>query len=101
MKIKKGDNVILLAGKDRGKQGKVLRSLIGDGKVVVDGLNLQKRRQKPRKQNEKGQTVEAPAPVHTSNVSLYCDKCKRGVRYGISEKAGKKIRVCKKCSKEL
>ena len=68
MKIKKGDNVIILAGKDKGKKGKVLRALPKEDKVVVDGLNIVKKHQKPRRANEKGSTIEVSMPLHVSNV---------------------------------
>lgn len=68
MKVKKGDNVIILAGKDKGKKGKILRALPKEDKVVVDGLNIVKKHQKPRKTNEKGSTIEVSMPLHVSNV---------------------------------
>ncbi len=68
MKVKKGDNVIILAGKDKGKKGKILRALPKEDKVVVDGLNIVKKHQKPRKSNEKGTTIEVSMPIHVSNV---------------------------------
>lgn len=68
MKVKKGDNVIILAGKDKGKKGKILRALPKEDKVVVDGLNIVKKHQKPRRTNEKGSTIEVSMPLHVSNV---------------------------------
>lgn len=68
MKVKKGDNVIILAGKDKGKKGKILRALPKEDKVVVEGLNIFKKHQKPRKTNEKGSTIEVSMPIHVSNV---------------------------------
>lgn len=103
MRIKKNDNVIIIAGKDRGKQGKVLRVWITEEKVLVEGVNMKKKHQKPRKQGEKGQVIDMPHPVHISNVLLYCSSCGKGVRMGakINEKNKKKVRVCKKCGKEI
>lgn len=106
MNIKKNDNVIVIAGKDRGKQGKVLRLFRGTDKILIEGLNLRKKHQKPRKQGEKGQMTDIPHPMHISNVLLYCPSCGKGVRLGAkvssSGRTGKKkIRVCKKCGKEL
>lgn len=101
MNIKKNDNVIVIAGKDRGKQGKVLRLFRETDKVLVEGLNLRKKHQKPRKQGDKGQTIEIPHPLHISNVLLYCSSCGQGVRIGAKVTAKKKIRVCKKCGKEI
>ncbi|HMO79030.1 MAG TPA: 50S ribosomal protein L24 [Candidatus Paceibacterota bacterium] len=70
MKIKKGDNVIIIAGKDKGKKGKVLKSLPQIQKVIVDGLNVVKRHKKPRQQGKKGEIVDVFSPIHVSNVSL-------------------------------
>lgn len=101
MNIKKNDNVIVIAGKDRGKQGKVLRLFRETDKVLIEGLNLRKKHQKPRKQGDKGQTIDVPHPMHISNVLLYCSSCGQGVRIGAKVTAKKKIRVCKKCGKEI
>jgi len=70
MKIKKGDNVIVLAGKDKGKKGKVIRAFPKKGKVLVEGLNMTKRHQRPRKTSEKGQIMNIAMPIHVSNVKL-------------------------------
>ena len=101
MKIKKGDNVIIIAGKDRGRQGKVARTFPKLGKLIVEGMNLQKRREKPRQQGKKGQTVQIAAPLAVSNVMLYCGSCGKGVRTGAKMSGDKKLRVCKKCGKEI
>ena len=102
MKIKKNDNVIIITGKDKGQKGKVLKVFREAEKVLVEGINLKKKRQRPRKQGEKGQTIDMPHPVSFSNVALYCPSCGRGVRVGTSLKNGlKKLRVCKKCGKEI
>jgi large subunit ribosomal protein L24 len=69
MTIKKDDNVIVLAGKDRGKTGKVIKSLPKINKVIVAGVNIIKKRQKPRKQGQKGQVVEVTMPIHISNIA--------------------------------
>jgi len=101
MKIRKGDNVKILSGKDRGKMGKVLRVIPKEGKVLVEGLNLVKKHVKPKKQGEKGQRVSIPAPVDASNAMLVCPKCSKPSRIGYKLIGEKKHRVCKKCSKEL
>lgn len=101
MRIKKGDNVIVLSGKDKGKDGKVLRLFPATDRVVVEGVNIKKRRTKPRKQNEKGQTIEAPAPMHLSNVALRCAKCKKGVRTKTKIDGDKKSRICASCGSNL
>lgn len=68
MHVKKGDNVLVLTGKDKGKKGKILRAIPKEERVVVEGINLRKMRVRPRKRGDKGQTVESPAPMHASNV---------------------------------
>jgi len=68
MKIKKGDNVIILTGKDKGKKGKIVRSLPKEGKVIVEGFNLMKKHQRPRRSGEKGTVVDTAMPIHASNV---------------------------------
>ncbi len=99
-KIHKDDIVIVLVGKDRGKQGKVLKVLPKKSKVLVEGLNMVKRHVKanPYKQ-EQGGIVEKEAPVHISNVAIICAACTKQTRvaYRIADD-GKKFRVCKKCN---
>ncbi len=107
MNIKKGDKVKILAGKDKGKTGKVLQVFSDRGKVSVEGLNLLIKHMRPKKQGEKGQRIEFPAPMAISNVILVCPKCNKPSRTGVkeikSEKTGKtkKYRVCKKCNKTI
>ncbi|MEI8339513.1 MAG: 50S ribosomal protein L24 [bacterium] len=99
MKIKKNDNVIIIAGKDKGKTGKVVKTFPELGKVIVEGYNLIKKRQRPTKQNQKGQTVEKAMPIDASNVMLM-EGGKR-VRVGRKEISGKTVRVSKKTGKEI
>jgi large subunit ribosomal protein L24 len=99
MKIKKNDNVIIIAGKDKGKTGKVVKTFPTQGKVIVEGYNLIKKRQRPTKQNQKGQTVEKAMPINASNVMLM-EGGKR-VRVGRKEISGKTVRVSKKTGKEI
>lgn len=96
--VKKNDNVIVIAGKEKGKIGKILRVFPAEGRVVVEKVNLIKRHTRPSQQNPQGGIIEKEAPIHISNVLLYCTKCARGVRVGrrILED-GKKVRYCKKC----
>lgn len=101
MQIKKGDNVIVLTGKDKGKTGKVLKAFPVSERVLVEALNLRHRRIKPRRSNEKGQTVEKPHPITISNVALYCGSCKKGVRLKMKGEGIKKTRACTKCGKNL
>lgn len=76
MKVKVGDNVRILAGKDRGKEGKIIKTLKNDNKVVVEGINMIKKHVKPNRMNEVGSIVEMEAPIHVSNVKL-ADKAKK------------------------
>lgn len=101
MKIKKNDTVLIIAGKDKGKQGKVLRSLPKEGKIVVEGLNLSKKHQKPRRSGEKGQIVEISRPLAVSNVKLVCPKCGQAARIGYKITENEKLRVCRKCGSEI
>jgi len=99
--IIKGDQVKVLAGKDRNKTGKVLRVLPKEDKVVVEGINIRKKHVRPRKQGEKGQTISIPAPLHVSNLAPLCTKCGRPTRVGFRFEESKKVRFCKKCKKVI
>lgn len=104
MKIKKNDIVKMLAGKDHGKTGKVVKVYPGEEKVVVEGLNLMKKHMRARREGEQGQRVELPRKVTSSDVMLVCPKCSKATRVGykISEdKNIKKARICKKCKSEI
>jgi len=96
--IRKGDLIIVTAGGDKGKTGKVLKVLPLKNAVVAEGVNLKKKHRKQRKQEEPGGILAIESPVNLSNVSLYCSKCKKAVKVKIeNKKAAKKERVCKKC----
>ncbi|MCF7860310.1 50S ribosomal protein L24 [Patescibacteria group bacterium] len=101
MNIKKNDNVKILAGKDRGKSGKVLQVLPEAGRVSVEGLNLLVKHLRPNREGEKGQRIEFPAFINASNVALICPSCGKQTRLAAKlvagEKGNKKYRVCKKC----
>lgn len=101
MKIKKNDQVNILAGKDKGKSGKVLRVFLSENKLVVEGVNMIKKHVRPRKEGEKGQRVEVPAKMNISNVMLVCQKCNKATRVGYKVAGKNKLRVCKKCKAEL
>ncbi len=102
MKIKKGDNVKMMGGKDRGKTGKVLRAIPREEKVVVEGLNLLIRNRRPRRQGEKGQRIQFPRSVSVSSVLFLCTKCGRGARLGYTVlESGLKVRICRKCKAEV
>ena len=98
MKIKKGDKVLIIRGKDRTKIGQVLKALPKDKKLVIEGLNLITRHIKPRKSGEKGQKLRVPGPIHVSNVKIICPKCKNATRIGFRIEKNKKVRICKKCN---
>lgn len=102
LRIKKNDTVMVLTGKDRGKRGKVLSVFPEKQRVIVEGVNLVKRHTRPNQQNQQGGIVSREAPLHISNVNLYCPRCQRGVRFGsrILED-GSKIRYCRKCEEAL
>jgi len=101
MKVKKGDNVIVLSGKDKKKSGKVLQAMPGVDRVVVEGVNMRKRHMRPRKQGEKGQIIDVEAPMHISNVMVICASCKKPTRIGKKINKESKNRICKKCDTTL
>ena len=97
MNIKKGDTVVVLSGKDKGKQGKVLTAMPAEKKVVVGGVNVATCHVKPRKQGEEGGIVRREIPMYASKVMLVCPKCGKPTRVASKVEDGKKVRVCKKC----
>jgi large subunit ribosomal protein L24 len=99
MKIKKGDSVIVIAGKDKGKSGKVARALPREEQVLVEGVNVVRRHQRARRRNSQGQIIEQPMPIHVSNVAL--TEGGKPVRAGYKVEDGKKVRVSKKSGKAL
>ena len=101
MNVKKGDTVIVLSGKDKGKQGKVLGTVPGSLKVVVEGINMVTCHVKPRKQGETGGIVQREAAMYASKVQVVCPKCNKGTRIAHKIENGKKSRVCKHCGAEL
>jgi len=101
MKIKIGDTVLILAGKDKNKKGKVIKVLPKENQLVVEGVNLKKKHVKPRRQGEKGQIVEVPMSLNVSNVKLICPKCKKSVRVGYKVAEKNKYRICRKCGQEI
>jgi large subunit ribosomal protein L24 len=102
--VKKGDTVLVLVGKDRGKTGKILAMLPREGRVLVEGLNIVKKHIRPRRSGEKGQRVEVPAPMPISRVMLVCPSCGKATRVGVrrtqpqEHAKAKRERICKKCS---
>ena len=101
-KVRKNDTVQVLAGREKGKRGKVSRVLAKDDRVVVDGLNLRKRHTRPRRPGEQAGIVEFPAPLHVSDVAVVCPKCGKGTRVGFRILTdGQKVRYCKRCDEVL
>jgi large subunit ribosomal protein L24 len=101
MNIIKGDKVLIIAGKDRNKTGKVLKSFPKDRALLVEGVNLAKKHQRAKKQGQKGQIISLPRPVDESNVMLVCSKCGKATRVGIAQVGAKRARICKKCKAEI
>ncbi len=99
MKIKKGDNVIVIAGKDKGKTGTVLRALPVTDQVIIEGVNVATRHQKNRRMRSQGQIIEMSVPIHVSNVALV--EGKKAVRTGYKTEDGKKVRVSRASGKKI
>ncbi|MDY4036776.1 MAG: 50S ribosomal protein L24, partial [Candidatus Pseudoscilispira sp.] len=101
MKIKKGDTVVVLSGKDKGKQGKILTVLPKESKVIVENVNIVSRHTKPRKQGEEGGIIKKEAPIYACKVQRVCPKCNKPTRIGHKVEGDKKVRICKKCGAEI
>ena len=102
MSIRKDDTVVVLSGKDKGKQGKVLKTEPKSGKVVVENINVASRHTKPRKQGDQGGIVKKEAPIYACKVQKVCPKCNKPTRAAHKVLAdGKKVRICKKCGAEI
>ena len=101
MNIKKDDKVVVLSGKDKGKQGKVLVADPKAGKVVVEGVNVATKHQRAQKQGQEGGIIKVETPIYVSKVQLVCPKCGKSTRVGHKIENGKKSRVCKKCGAEI
>ena len=101
MKIKKGDQVQVIAGKDLGKTGEVTRVLVAADKVIVDGVNVAKRHQRATKATMQGGIIDKDMPIHVSNVAIVCTSCGKHTRIGYRIDGDAKVRVCRKCGKDL
>jgi large subunit ribosomal protein L24 len=103
MHVRRGDNVAVISGKEKGKRGKVLRILNKKDRVVVERLMMVKRHTKPSQKNTQGGIVEKEGSIHVSNIALWCEKCAAPRRAGHKDttEAGGKVRVCKKCGTEF
>lgn len=100
-KLKKGDLVMVMTGKSAGTQGKIARILSKSDRVIVEGANIMKKRERPRREGQKGQVVELASPIHLSNVQLFCSSCGKAVRVGYKISGADKARVCRTCGKEI
>ena len=101
VKIRKDDTVEVIAGKDKGKRGTVVRILSKKDAVIVSGVNIVKKAMKKRSQQDQGGIVEIEAPLNISNVGIVCKKCGRPVKVGYKLNGDKKVRVCRKCGETL
>lgn len=100
--VKKGDQVVVISGKDKGKKAKVLVALPKEGKVVIEGVNMNTKHKKPSGQFQQGGIIHQESPIFASKVMLWCDKCKKGVRIGKKLlQDGTKVRYCKSCGEML
>ena len=101
MNIRRDDKVVVLSGKDKGKEGKVLVADPKAMKVIVEGVNVATKHQKPRKQGEEGGIIKVETPIYAAKVQLVCPKCGKATRVGHKVEGDKKVRVCKKCGAEI
>ncbi len=101
MKIKKGDTVLIISGKDKGKKGKVLEAMPRQNRIMVEGVNIVKKHRRPKSEGEKGQIVELVKSIDVSNVKLICPKCAKSTRVGYKIISKKKYKICKKCQQEI
>jgi large subunit ribosomal protein L24 len=101
MNIKKNDKVVVISGKDKGKEGKVLSAAPSAGKVIVEGVNVATKHQKPKKQGEQGGIIKMETPIYACKVMVVCPKCGKPTRVAHKREDGKAVRVCKKCGAEL
>ena len=101
MKIKSNDKVIVISGKDKGKTGKVMSADPKNAKVIVEGVNVATKHQKPQKQGQEGGIIKVETPIYACKVQLVCPKCGKATRVAHKIADGKKTRVCKKCGAEI
>lgn len=99
MKIRKGDTVKIMQGKDKGKKGKVMQVFVKNNRLSIEGLNLKVKHTRPKKEGEKGQTIQFPGPMNVANVMMICPKCSKLTRVGYKiMEDKKKLRCCHKCN---
>lgn len=100
--VRKGDRVQVRSGVDAGKRGKVIEVIPSKGRIVVEGVNIQKRHTRPTRENPQGGVIERPGPIYSSKVSLVCPNCDKPTRYGTERsKDGEPKRICRKCGKSI
>ena len=100
--VKKGDEVVVINGKNRGKRGKIMEVSPKEGKVIVEGVNVVTKHVKPRQMGEPGCLIKAESALYADKVQLICPKCGKATRVGHDvDKNGKKVRVCKKCNAQF
>ena len=99
--IRKGDKVHIIAGKDKGKEGKVLRAYPFKERVAVEGANMIKKATRPSAKNQQGGIMTIEGTIHVSNVMLVCPNCAQPTRTGKRREGGMRVRVCKKCGKDI
>ena len=99
-KLKKEDNVQVIAGKDKGKRGRILKIFRDKDRIVVEGLNMVKKAKKRKNRQDRGGIIEIPAAIHSSNLMIVCKKC-GPVRIGYKIEGENKTRICKKCGEAL
>lgn len=99
--VKKGDEVMIISGKDKGKKGKVLEVSPSEGKVIVEGRNMVTKHVKPRRQGELGGIVKAEGPLYACKAMPVCPKCNKATRVGHKIEGDKKVRICKHCGAQL
>ncbi|KPJ70748.1 50S ribosomal protein L24 [Microgenomates bacterium DG_75] len=98
MKLKKGDSIIVIKGKDKGRKGKIEKILRKTGKVLIPGINVYKKHARKQSEKKPGGIIEIVKPLPVANVALYCSKCKKPTRIGYQiDKSGNKTRICRKC----
>lgn len=101
VKLKKGDTVIIIAGNDKDKRGKILEVLPSKNRVVVEGINIRKKHVKPSQSMPQGGITELPGPIDASNVMLVCASCNSPSRVKIEQNGKDRTRICRKCGKEV
>ena len=101
MRVKKGDNVQILSGNDKGKTGEVLEVMPKTGKIIVKGVNIRKKHVKPRKQGDEGGIIPVECSIFSAKVNVVCPKCNKPTKIGYEMDKDKKVRVCKKCGAKL